>query len=219
MDSEVRPVEDDSSSETQKVLQTPSNKGSADGVLSKGNTISKPRSQTIPSASLNTSSPGTTFFELDRRRIIWEARKPPADNDEEDEVSDYSEDLSRPVIQTPNSSPREYRPTSSASTLSQSTSYSPERLRSPREGDMLLSKLERFSSPCQIRWMSTETISFDATRGLRNSWNEDKEVHVARNVTAVDPQAGHTLLRLWRAKAEAAQNQRFKDACSKAWGV
>jgi hypothetical protein len=81
------------------------------------------------------------------------------------------------------------------------------------------SELQHISNPCQIKWLSTLNLPFDEVRGLKNPWNEGKEVHIARNVTAVEPEAGATLLTRWRAKEEARRMKISTEAISKAWPV
>jgi hypothetical protein len=68
--------------------------------------------------------------------------------------------------------------------------------------DTLTTKLEQFGNPCQIEWLSVDNMPFEEVRGLKNAWNSHKDIHVARNVTAVDSRAGSTLLNYWRTKAE-----------------
>ena len=60
--------------------------------------------------------------------------------------------------------------------------------------------LTRYTRPCEIKWLSTQSVPFDEIRGLRNPWNGNKEIHVARNVTAVEPSAAAVLLRRWGEK-------------------
>jgi hypothetical protein len=81
------------------------------------------------------------------------------------------------------------------------------------------SELQHISSPCHIKWLTTLNLPFDEVRGLKNPWNEGKEVHIARNVTAVEPEAGATLLTRWRGKEEARRMKISTEAISKAWPV
>ncbi|KIW34673.1 hypothetical protein, variant 1 [Cladophialophora immunda] len=62
-----------------------------------------------------------------------------------------------------------------------------------------LATLDRFSSPCRIKWLCAQSLPFAAVRGLTNPWNADKEVHVARNVTPMEPGVAAALLDCWAA--------------------
>lgn len=72
----------------------------------------------------------------------------------------------------------------------------------PLDRATLLSKLAQFGSPCDIKWMSSTAIPFEDIRGIRNPWNENREVHVARNVTPLHPRAGCDLLNVWKQKGQ-----------------
>ncbi|OAL29293.1 hypothetical protein AYO22_02187 [Fonsecaea multimorphosa] len=63
-------------------------------------------------------------------------------------------------------------------------------------------EFDRFSSPCAIKWLCAQSLPFAAVRNLTNPWNADKPLHVARNVTPVEPQVARKLLECW---AEAMQ--------------
>jgi hypothetical protein len=78
-------------------------------------------------------------------------------------------------------------------------------------------ELERFSRPCRIKWLSTQNLPFDEVRGLKNGWNENKAVHVARNVTAVEPGAASAILSLWRDKEALKRFKTSTDAIARAW--
>ena len=66
----------------------------------------------------------------------------------------------------------------------------------------LISDLTRYTRPCEVKWLSTQSIPFDEIRGLRNAWNSNKEIHIARNVTAVEPNSATSLLKRWEEKEE-----------------
>lgn len=67
----------------------------------------------------------------------------------------------------------------------------------PKQDTGLVEMLEQFGNPCDIEWISTKAIAFDEVRGIKNAWNGNKEIHVARNVTAVEPRAATELLKVW----------------------
>ncbi|ODV89598.1 hypothetical protein CANCADRAFT_20446, partial [Tortispora caseinolytica NRRL Y-17796] len=51
--------------------------------------------------------------------------------------------------------------------------------------------------PFKIKWESTNKIPFFRTRYLRNSWNSNLEVKIARDGTEVEPHVGASLLELF----------------------
>jgi hypothetical protein len=48
-----------------------------------------------------------------------------------------------------------------------------------------------------IEWLSTRRVPFYRTRGLRNPWNNNQEVKIARDGTEVEPSVGRRLLNLF----------------------
>ncbi|KIW70574.1 hypothetical protein PV04_02830 [Phialophora macrospora] len=82
------------------------------------------------------------------------------------------------------------------------TVTSPNSLDSPSL-DSLSSTLANCTQPCRIKWLSTQSIPFEEVRGLRNLWNSNKEIHVARNVTAVEPILAAELLEYWKEKEDS----------------
>lgn len=53
------------------------------------------------------------------------------------------------------------------------------------------------SSPFKVEWMSKTRLPFYRTRGLRNSWNGNREVKVARDGTELETDVGIRLLELF----------------------
>jgi hypothetical protein len=54
-----------------------------------------------------------------------------------------------------------------------------------------------WGKPFRIEWMSTTSVPFHRTRGLRNPWNANREVKIARDGTELEPAVGQRLLRLF----------------------
>ena len=48
-----------------------------------------------------------------------------------------------------------------------------------------------------IEWLSTTRVPFYRTRGLRNPWNENRKIKIARDGTEVEPRVGRRLLNLF----------------------
>ena len=50
-----------------------------------------------------------------------------------------------------------------------------------------------FGKLFKIAWLSTERLPFYRTRGLRNPWNANREVKIARDGTELEPSVGRRL--------------------------
>lgn len=49
----------------------------------------------------------------------------------------------------------------------------------------------------QIEWLSTNRLPFYRTRGLRNPWNANREVKIARDGTELEPSVGRRLVQMF----------------------
>lgn len=56
---------------------------------------------------------------------------------------------------------------------------------------------QSFGKPFRIEWQSTERVLFHRTRGLRNPWNANREVKIARDGTEIEPTVGRKLIQLF----------------------
>lgn len=56
---------------------------------------------------------------------------------------------------------------------------------------------QTFGKPFRIQWLSTERVPFHRTRGLRNPWNANREVKIARDGTEIEPTVGRKLIQLF----------------------
>ena len=56
---------------------------------------------------------------------------------------------------------------------------------------------QTWGNPFKIEWMSSTRVPFYRTRGLRNPWNGNKEIKVARDGTEVEPDVGRRLVQLF----------------------
>ncbi|KAF2222053.1 YT521-B-like domain-containing protein [Elsinoe ampelina] len=52
--------------------------------------------------------------------------------------------------------------------------------------------------PFEIEWLSTSRLPFYRTRGIRNPWNANREVKIARDGTELEPSVGRRLLDLFQ---------------------
>ncbi|OQN95126.1 hypothetical protein B0A48_18853 [Cryoendolithus antarcticus] len=60
-----------------------------------------------------------------------------------------------------------------------------------------LSVKQDLGRPFEIEWISTNKLQFFRTRGMRNAWNANREVKIARDGTELEPAVGRRLLRLF----------------------
>jgi hypothetical protein len=56
---------------------------------------------------------------------------------------------------------------------------------------------QTWSRPFEVEWISTTRLQFYRTRGLRNPWNANKEVKIARDGTELEPNIGRHLIQLF----------------------
>lgn len=56
---------------------------------------------------------------------------------------------------------------------------------------------QTFGKPFRIEWISVERVPFYRTRGLRNPWNSNREVKIARDGTEIEPSVGRKLTQLF----------------------
>jgi hypothetical protein len=55
---------------------------------------------------------------------------------------------------------------------------------------------ETWGKPFKVEWLSTNRLPFYRTRGLRNAWNANREVKIARDGTELEPGVGRQLVDL-----------------------
>jgi hypothetical protein len=61
--------------------------------------------------------------------------------------------------------------------------------------------------PFKIEWISTEKLPFHRARGLRNPWNQNREVKIARDGTEIEPSVGRRLVNLFHSSPQAVAAQ------------
>jgi hypothetical protein len=54
-----------------------------------------------------------------------------------------------------------------------------------------------WGKPFKVEWLSTNRLPFYRTRGLRNPWNANREVKIARDGTELEPSVGKKLLQMF----------------------
>jgi hypothetical protein len=65
------------------------------------------------------------------------------------------------------------------------------------EGDEDAPPSKAWGKPFKIEWVSTMRLPFYRTRGLRNPWNSNREVKIARDGTELETSIGRRLLALF----------------------
>ena len=68
-------------------------------------------------------------------------------------------------------------------------------IRSGQEGS--ISEAKPWGKPFRLEWLSTARLPFYRTRGLRNPWNSNREVKIARDGTELEPSVGRRLVGLF----------------------
>ena len=71
------------------------------------------------------------------------------------------------------------------------------------EGDTSPVVAQSWGKPFRIEWVSTNRLPFYRTRGLRNPWNANREVKIARDGTELEPGVGERLLQMFRGPSAA----------------
>jgi hypothetical protein len=56
---------------------------------------------------------------------------------------------------------------------------------------------QAWGKPFKVEWLSTTRLPFYRTRGLRNPWNSNREVKIARDGTELETAVGRKLIRLF----------------------
>ena len=69
------------------------------------------------------------------------------------------------------------------------------------------SSVQAFGKPFRIEWISTTRLPFYRTRGLRNPWNSNREVKIARDGTELETSVGRRLVQIFHRPAPPSQQQ------------
>ena len=57
---------------------------------------------------------------------------------------------------------------------------------------------QAYGKPFRIEWLSTNRLPFYRTRGLRNPWNANREVKIARDGTELETSVGRRLIQMFQ---------------------
>lgn len=66
---------------------------------------------------------------------------------------------------------------------------------------------QTWGKPLKLEWLSTNRLPFYRTRGLRNPWNSNREVKVARDGTELETSVGRKLIGLFNRVQMTPQGQ------------
>lgn len=75
------------------------------------------------------------------------------------------------------------------------------------------SSSQAFGKPFRVEWMSVERLPFYRTRGLRNPWNSNREVKIARDGTELEPSVGRRLVSMFSTRPQ----QQFQPGYSRTY--
>jgi len=70
-------------------------------------------------------------------------------------------------------------------------------IKSGQEGTGGGGEPKAWGKPFRLEWLSTARLPFYRTRGLRNPWNSNREVKIARDGTELEPSVGRRLIGLF----------------------
>lgn len=63
---------------------------------------------------------------------------------------------------------------------------------------------QAWGKPFKVEWISTNRLPFYRTRGLRNPWNANREVKIARDGTELEPSVGTRLVQMFHRMGQSA---------------
>ncbi len=67
--------------------------------------------------------------------------------------------------------------------------------------------MQTSGKPFNLTWLATNRLPFYRTRGLRNPWNSNREVKIARDGTELEPATGRRLVGLFHYNANTGPGQ------------
>ena len=139
-----------------------------------------PRS--IPTPATEFAPKGRIIDDSARGTIFWEA-----DSSADAATADVS---AEPAALTANGVPDAHSPVAEFASASAAVAA---------VGDVVAGPTVSHSQgkPFRITWQSTGRVPFFRTRGLRNPWNANREVKIARDGTELEPSVGERLVSMF----------------------
>lgn len=134
----------------------------------------------IPTEATEFAPKGRIIDDSARGTLFWEA-----DREESNIVDDHQQ-------QQQNNSNDGAGGHSGANSVSDANS-----IKSGHEGSVKGTEGQTWGKPFHLKWLSTNKLPFYRTRGLRNPWNSNREVKIARDGTELEPTVGRNLIGLF----------------------
>jgi hypothetical protein len=128
----------------------------------------------IHTAATDQAPAGKIIDDLARGTIFWEV-----DNDEETAASSDADG-----VEAASTASNSLLPTLTTTTTNES------------DGEQI-ELLPSTAGSFKVEWISTRKVPFYSTRGLRNPWNVNREVKIARDGTELEPSIGKKLVALF----------------------
>ncbi|THV86416.1 hypothetical protein D6D17_02643 [Aureobasidium pullulans] len=75
----------------------------------------------------------------------------------------------------------------------------------PQEEKAGSKQVQEWGKSFKVEWISTNRLPFYRTRGLRNPWNENREIKIARDGTEIEPSIGQRLVQMFHRPAPLPQ--------------
>ncbi|OAA80648.1 YTH domain protein [Akanthomyces lecanii RCEF 1005] len=82
---------------------------------------------------------------------------------------------------------------------------------SNKEAEEADEDMQTRGKPFNLQWLSIAPLPFYRTRGLRNPWNSNREVKIARDGTELEPSVGRRLISLMNHSSNPGQPSRFPN--------
>ena len=124
--------------------------------------------RSIPTAATDQAPKGRIIDDSARGTIFWEA-----DLEDEDEEELDDNETTKPE-------------TSAAAKAKENA-----------EEAKIAGEAQAFGKPFKVQWLATNRLPFYRTRGLRNPWNANREVKIARDGTELETSVGRRLVQMF----------------------
>jgi hypothetical protein len=155
----------------------------------------------VPTAPTDTAPAGHIVEDIVRGTIFWEAD---IDSQTSSSPGDSSLNLHSSVSSTSDAENDGGKsPTDSAKGLNSSASSTLGTKPSTSERKLSSYDEKSPSRRFQVEWRSFQCVPFRRTKGMRNSWNDNKEVKVARDGTELETEVGRQLVGLFHGGSNA----------------
>lgn len=142
----------------------------------------------VTTEATETAPKGRIIDDSARGTIFWEADSSEEDGNEFGETNDGNESLDG----------QQQRDLGTASSEAGVGDIKDEKIATETSlGEDSVGGSQTFGKPFRIQWISTERVPFFRTRGLRNPWNSNREVKIARDGTEIEPDVGRKLTQLF----------------------